>query len=269
LPPAATPPSTERSPSSPAPEPARRGRPRPRRLAVALLALVAGSGFVVAGREREVDSATVRDVVPAPARLTIDDEEGDVTVVGEARDDVLVETRLRWTGARPRVRVVPVDGVLRLTGSCDRLDVRLVADDEWRWGSECAVSYRVRVPAALDVRVATGTGDVRLEGLRGALDAETRAGSVTAVALRSPHVTLRASGPGDVRASFAAVAGAVDVRAARGDVRLALPAGRYHLAADAPRGRAWVGAGIDADAASRRTVSASAGGGDVIVDAAR
>ncbi|ADB48696.1 DUF4097 family beta strand repeat-containing protein [Conexibacter woesei] len=240
-----------------------------RLVAVVVLALVAASGFVLAARVRTVGDTTALHTLPAPERLTIDDEEGDVAVVAEARDDVLVETRSRWTGARPAARVAAGGDVLRLTGRCDRLDVRLVASRDWRWGSECAVSYRVRVPVGLDVRVSTGTGDVRLVGLAGAIDAEAHDGDVTAVGLRSPHVTLRATGAGAIRARFAAVPGAVDARAEGGAVRLALPPGRYHLSADAPRGRTWIGAGIDADPAGRSTVGASAGDGDVTVEAAR
>lgn len=160
-------------------------------------------------------------------------EPGVVRVVGRIRGyadrwtpdgPAVVADRVRMMEADPPI---VLDGDMLRVGHLDRLRHRQVG-----------ISYDMVVPANTRVRARTGTGDVRVAGVTGAVDAKTGSGSMelTAVGgdvdvqsgagpigIRGLDTALRArTGTGRIRVE-GAPGGAWDVSTGSGGIRIDLP----------------------------------------------
>ncbi|MFG2818785.1 DUF4097 family beta strand repeat-containing protein [Kitasatospora sp. NPDC048365] len=188
--------------------------------------------------------------VDQPVRvLVVEGSTGDIEVVGGG-DAVSVTERQEYRGAAPQTRHRVEDGTLTLSYSC----------------GDCSVDYRVRVPEGTVVRLSSSTGDVRVSGLAGAVDAQTGTGSVEASGLGPASVRLE-SGTGDVVASFRAAPREVTASSSTGDVRVVVPGGQPY-AVDADSGAGDVRVDLARSAGAERRISARTGAGDVTVSGA-
>jgi hypothetical protein len=109
---------------------------------------------------------------------------------------------------------------------------------------QCSFDYQVGLPAGVRAVLASGSGDLRLHGLSGYVNAAAGSGDIvgtglsgTRVALEdgSGDITIRglastdvtaSAGSGNVTLTFAKVPRRVTVSASSGDVRVVLPRGR-------------------------------------------
>jgi hypothetical protein len=122
--------------------------------------------------------------------VVIDAGSGSVDVTGSDQTTVGVSQQASYTTTPPVARHVLSGTTLTLSYNC---------------GGElfCNVSYTVRVPRAVAVRVSGGAGAVTLTSLAGPATAQTSAGLITAVNLSSAQVSLKSDAGGIIATSSA------------------------------------------------------------------
>ncbi|MFU8851900.1 DUF4097 family beta strand repeat-containing protein [Micromonospora sp. SL1-18] len=211
-------------------------------------------------------------------RITVRPGSGDVTVRGSGSADVRIKRVVRYQGGQPDTRY-------RINGD------ELVLDTGC--GNRCGISWEVTVPEGVTVRGETGSGDIVLSqvgavdvklssgdvsvtGARGDVRAETSSGNIAvvdatgAVRLRasSGRVEARRLAAGvDAKTSSGDVTVELDqpasarVRAGSGNVRLAVPDGRYRVRTNTGSGEATVG--VANDPSATLLLDVSTGSGDV------
>jgi hypothetical protein len=108
--------------------------------------------------------------------------------------------------------------------------------------------------------VSTEGGPLLVDGLSGALRADTGGGSLTALGVGAAAATVSTDG-GDVRIAFSAAPQQVTVSTAGGLAALTVPGGPYALTADSSGGPQSVG--IATDPSARRSITVTTGGGPV------
>ena len=196
---------------------------------------------------------------------------GDVKVVAADRTDVrltIKEKRSVWGGGH--VDVGGDAAGLRLRDRCEGMPL---AD------GTCGVSYRLEVPRDTNVRVVSGTGDVRAEDLHGSADLQSGTGDLHVIDVSG---TLRLHATGDVHVEAPAPdiavqtgTGDIDVVATHplsiqaqsgtGDIVFSVPDETYAVDARAEVGRETVTV-REGDASPRR-LRAHTDTGDVVMSA--
>ncbi|WP_354641057.1 DUF4097 family beta strand repeat-containing protein [Kitasatospora camelliae] len=211
--------------------------------------VAAGAVGYAVGDDRERD---VRYGVAEQVRtLVIEGETGEVEVTGGG-SAVEVTEHQSYRETAPETTHTVADGTLTLAYHCP--------------DGDCGVGYRVRVPAGTVVRVHNSTGDVRLTGLSGEVEARTGTGGITAE-LSSPVVRLT-TGTGSVSAAVDGDPRRVEAVSGTGDVRVRVPRGRPY-AVDTASDTGNVKVSVErADAATDHTITARTETGDVTVDGA-
>ncbi|GAA4853267.1 hypothetical protein GCM10023235_33170 [Kitasatospora terrestris] len=185
--------------------------------------------------------------VDGPVRaLVVEGATGDVEVVSGGSALTVVE-RHRYRGRAPEAVHQVVDGTLTVSYRC----------------SDCSVGYRVEVPEATAVTVHNSTGDVRITGPAGRVEARSSTGRVVARGLTASAVRLESS-TGEVRASFEDAPAEVTATSATGSVEVTLPTGRTYDV-DARSGTGEVRVGVERSTSAPRRVTARSGTGDVTV----
>ncbi|MCP2309771.1 hypothetical protein FHR36_002904 [Kitasatospora paracochleata] len=185
--------------------------------------------------------------VDEPVRvLVVQGATGDIEVVGGGSAVKVVE-RHQYRGKDPEAVHRVADGTLTLSYRC----------------SDCSVGYRVEVPEGTVVQLHNSTGDVRVSGMAGRVEAESSTGQVVAKGLKASSVRLESS-TGDVSASFADAPAEVTATSSTGSVRVTVPAGRAY-AVEAETGTGDVHIGVERSAAAERRITARTGTGDVTV----
>ncbi|WP_018653278.1 DUF4097 family beta strand repeat-containing protein [Actinomadura flavalba] len=250
-------------------------RPTTAAALAAVLALPLTGCGVSFGATRAEESRTYEFTQPL-TRLDAETGSGHVDVVAADVRAVKVTERLRFSERRrPTTRREVSGGVLRLRHSCPSgFSIGV---------NTCEVNYRVEVPRALAVRVRAGSGDVRLTGLTGPVDARAGSGDVRVGDLRGA-ATLRTgsgtvtgrnltggtgpyrarAGSGDVDLVFTAPPAALDVEAGSGDVRVGLPGDRpYRVATEAGSGS--IDVKVTRKDSAAHTVTAKTGSGDITI----
>ncbi len=108
--------------------------------------------------------------------------------------------------------------------------------------------------------VSTEGGPLLVDGLSGALRADTGGGSLTALGVGAAAATVSTDG-GDARIAFSAAPQQVTVSTDGGLAALTVPGGPYALTADSSGGPQSVG--IATDPSARSSITVSSGGGPV------
>ncbi|WP_283134790.1 DUF4097 family beta strand repeat-containing protein [Rhizohabitans arisaemae] len=218
--------------------------------AVVLASALAVAGCGIIGTEsRETKTYQVADAVHT---LDVQSGAGDVTVVESDRSGVAVTETLYWGGDRPTTERPVSGGTLTLAYSCGGGLFGI---------KNCGVDYRVEIPRGMRlVKVGTGAGDVRLEGVGATLDIGAGAGDITAVRLVAGR-TKAESGAGDVDLAFTDAPDQVEVETGAGDGTLRLPPGPYAVTLHTGAGSETVH--IDRDPNAPRKISVQTGAGNV------
>ena len=226
-----------------------------------VLAVVAAVGLALGLRRAERRTFTFPEPV---RRVEVDLPAGAVALVA-GDGPVTVHRTIRWVLNRPTTSERVEEGVLRV-------------EADWRGprlpGGE--VSYRVEVPATVDVRAWTGAGAIRAEGLAGDVDVRTQAGRVDLVNLgghvraitqagqvRGTGLAARQveaqSNAGTVSLAFEAPPDRVEARTNAGSVDLLVPDQRYAVEAGSAAGRTQVELAGDPTAPRRLVAHSNAG----------
>ena len=190
-------------------------------------------------------------------RIEIDVGDGNVTIVGGGLDEVAVRRTDHYAYDKYPSEWRTLDnGVVRIFSRCPSLVI-----------GSCAADYRLRIRSGVPVSVRVERGDVRLTHYRGAAELETRAGTVTVTGFCG-SLLQAATRQGDIDARTSCAADRLELRTDTGDVRAAVPPGRYRVDADTNTGQVDVRGIADAFGA-RRTIQALSNTGNVTVGTMR
>jgi DUF4097 and DUF4098 domain-containing protein YvlB len=169
--------------------------------------------------------------VPAGARLELDNFDGSITVEVWNRSAVRVEAS---HGSRDEIEVEVSGKVITVHASGHR-------------GPATDVDFKLTVPAGIDLNLSSQSGDIHVDGVKGAVSAETVEGAIT-VQGGAGDVSLR-SVEGDVTLSGAR--GRIELNSVDGVIRLTDAIGE--LRAETVDGEITL-EGIDASSAEASTV---------------
>jgi hypothetical protein len=226
-----------------------------------ILAVVVVIGLAVGLRQAERRTFTFTEPV---RRVEVDLRAGAVSFAA-GDGPVRVHRTIRWALNRPTTSERVEEGVLRV--EADWQGLRLPGGE---------VSYRVEVPAGVDVRAWTGAGAVAAAGLRGDVDirtqagridlvdlgghvrAATQAGQVQGTGLAARQVEAQ-SNAGAVSLAFEAPPDRVEARTNAGSVDLVVPDQRYAVEAGSAAGRTVVELVGDPTAPRRLVARSNAG----------
>lgn len=178
---------------------------------------------------------TTSSAVRSP-QLTVDTPEGNTVVTAAIRGS---ETELGRSYD---------DGKLRLSDDCS----------EW---DSCEVELAIGVPSGAVLKLRTGSGDLKVAGVAGAVTVKTGSGDVVASDLSCEHLQIE-TGSGDVRARLEQPPKKVLVDTGSGDVRLWVPEEAYSVDLHTGSGDEDV-EGITTDSDASRTIRVDTGSGDV------
>jgi DUF4097 and DUF4098 domain-containing protein YvlB len=145
--------------------------------------------------------------------------------------------------------------VLRIASHCPDLVI-----------GSCAANYRVTVPENIPVTINAVDGDVRLLSYRGSARVSAERGDV-AVEAFCGHELHAASKSGDLDIAAACSPERLELRTDTGNVKAAVPPGRYTVDADSNGGRVAVEGLVRADDAPW-TIQALSNTGNVEIQAA-
>jgi hypothetical protein len=161
-------------------------------VALTLVAALAGCGALgKLGSTGHYPAATKFTIDGRVTTVVIDAGSGSVDVSAASRSTVGVTQQASYSTKPPVARRTLSGTTLTLSYTCA---VELT----------CGISYTVQVPRGVAVRVSAGAGSITLTSLSGSVSAQTNAGLITAVDLRSAAVSLTSNAGGIIATCSAA-----------------------------------------------------------------
>ena len=214
-------------------------------------------------------SQSVRTFAEPLHRVVVRVGTGQVSVVAERQLGARVTATRHYSLRAPTVTSHVDNGVLSVGGTCPKPTI-----------VTCRTDVRIGVSPEMGVDVTTGSGDVRVENVAGAVKVRSSAGAVEIVGLTGTAEVYTSAGPisgqglavtrlqagtaaGAIGIAFAVAPDSVAASTGAGDVDIALPEESYRVTTSAPAGRARVLVPVDAGAS--RTVSVRTAAGRVTV----
>jgi hypothetical protein len=176
------------------------------------LVLLFASTIVLAATPQGTFEKTL--TVSGPVDLEVLTHSGDVTVRAGSSGSVFIRGKIyagnRWLGGdrEADVREIEQRPPIRQEGNRIHIDYVNLRN--------ISVDYEISVPAETTVRTRSGSGDQRVEGTRGSVDAQTGSGDVTLTNLTG-EIRLQ-TGSGNVRARQ--ISGSVKGGTGSGDVEI-------------------------------------------------
>lgn len=183
-------------------------------LTVAALA-VAGCGTSI-GTTTAQNAYTITEPVTS---LTIDNPVGDTRIEGTDAMTVSVTEQLHYSDNPPQTSHTVTGSQLALSYTCPSSVIN---------ADVCSVTYVVKVPRRIEVKVEGKVGTTTLAGLAGQLTLSSSTGSIDATGLASGSVTAR-TGAGSITLEFITPPTLVDAQAQVGSVTVRLPAGTTYV----------------------------------------
>jgi hypothetical protein len=237
--------------------------------------VVIGTGSVVEFFATRVRSET--SIVTAPVHaLQINSTGGDIVVhAGPASGPIRVVSRVTSVFRNGQHTQAVSDGVLKLSGGCSQ---RWVLDN-------CTVDFDIEAPPGTKLTTISGSGDVRVIGISGAIDTHSGSGDVRVLRVSGP-ITIRVSsgdvrgtqmkagrvrartGSGDVSLSFDTAPLNVNVKAGSGDLHVVVPQDGASYVVEGKSGSGDRKIEIPQQPNTARVIEANTGSGDVNVSTA-
>lgn len=157
-----------------------------------------------------------------PAKLHIDLVNGSIEVIGERRDDMIIEA----TAREGRQKIVTPSGTVAVTSGSFELDVSeqdnrvKVNSDSWNG----AIDIVVRVPVATSLNLTTvNKGAVSVRGVRGLMNLNNVNGPVSAVDVSGSVLAGTVNGDVTVDLSSVDQNRPISLGSVNGDISLSLP----------------------------------------------
>ena len=203
---------------------------------------------------------TVRASYAGVRSLVVDSGNGDVDLTGAPLGSRLRIVEQVTEGLSTPAREATIDGART---------VQLRSHCAFIFSSECSVDYQIMVPSGTAVRVSTGAGNITVRNLSSgaSLRLSSGAGDIGATAISAPNVQL-SSGAGDIHALLLHPAALLEASSGAGDIVLTVPNLAYAVATSAGAG-SITDSSLSIDPSSPRRINASAGAGDVTIQASR
>ncbi len=243
--------------------------------AVAAAAVLAGAASVAGSFFRQELEETVA-LDGAFSRLVAQSDVGDLRVrVAQAGERPHITRRLEWAFNRPTATQRVNAGVAELETACPRTWI----------GAWCSVDLELVVPSGTAVQIRSNVGDVKVDGLSGAVSATTSVGDVLLTSVTGTEVSARTStgdvvvrtggvdvtvaaesSTGDVQVVSSSAVRRVVATTSTGDVEVAVPSGQSY-AADVETAVGDRRVTIATDPAADRSITARTSTGDVQVSA--
>ncbi len=260
-------------------------------LTVVLLFGTFGDGpFNVGGSAANVEQSDF--VVDEPVeKIILTVHAGSVEVLAGTDDRIEVERQLNFDDERPEVDHSVEGGVLTVEAVCP--------GGFFTFRSACSVDHLLRVPAAVDVEIDTGSGSVAVAGLTGSVHIDTGSGVIEVSdvsgrvfadsgsggvvldgvsgetdvhtgsgGIRGNGLTIRRligeTGSGSIDVHFVAAPDDVELEAGSGSVTLTVPTGSYDLDMDTGSGSTDF-SGLTNDSTSPRHLQMRTGSGSIRV----
>ncbi len=230
----------------------------PASLWVAVFSLAVATSFACAGTSDAVKGSFERTLqVTGAADLDVNTGSGNITVKpGDGSTVRIIGTIQAWArggdaeaSARDRVRRLEANPPIEQNGNVIR--VGYIADRDLR--RHVGINYEITLPADSRVRSNTGSGDIRLSGIRGAVGANTGSGNITID-----------SGTGEVRASTGS--GNIEITQSGGDLRASTGSGNIRASGLTGALRASTGSGnITAEGKPGSGWDLDTGSGNIVV----
>ncbi len=239
----------------------------------------------------EPDTLEQADFVVSEAvdRIVVTVDAGSVEILAVPGATIEVQRELSYDHERPRIEHAVTGRVLEIEADCP--------GGLFSIGSSCSVDHLLRVPAAVDVQIDSGSGSVRVSGLGGVVVANTGSGAIELVGLNgivtaetgSGGIVLErvaatadvSTGSGSIRATagqsvqfaartgsgsmnleFASIPDDVELVTGSGSITLGVPSGSYRLDLDTSSGSTSF-SGITDDPTSPRSIQATTGSGSI------
>ncbi len=146
----------------------------------------------------DVEGSFQRDLqVSGPVNLDVATGSGNITITTGGSGQVHISGHIRarrWLDSDTESRVLQLEHNPPIVQSGNTIRVGHIESSELR--RNISISYELVVPVETEVRSNTGAGNVRIEGTRGELDAESGSGSLD---IRRIGANVRAhTGSGDI-----------------------------------------------------------------------
>ncbi|MGN6300690.1 MAG: DUF4097 family beta strand repeat-containing protein [Angustibacter sp.] len=218
---------------------------------LALIVVVAGLfiATTVGGRGSRHLSETYTGVRTIDVQVSAE----AIELVASADDTTRLDRTATWSMRAPKL-TQQLDG--------DRLVVR--SSCPFGFGLGCSGRVRIDVPSGVDVRVHSSAGAVRADGLSGALDLSTSAGSVRATNLTSSDVRASSSA-GSVTVELASEPSRVTASSSAGSVTVLVPQGTASYRVSAKTSAGSENVDVRTDPASDRVIDVHSSAGSVRV----
>jgi hypothetical protein len=223
------------------------------------LALVLGGAYDLLDLTAR-STFTVQASYAGVRSLVVDSGNGDVHLAGAP------------AGSRLRIVEHVTEGLTtpaRETASNGARTMQIRSHCAFILSEECNVDYQISVPSGTTVRVSTGAGDITVRNLtsRASLRLSSGAGDIDASASSAPEVNL-SSGAGDIHAQLLHPAQQLEASSGAGDIVLTVPNVAYAVTTSSGVGNI-TDSSLSIDPSSPRRINASAGAGDVPIQASR
>ena len=213
---------------------------RSRSLFLPLWLLLAGCEHA----ETHDETATISEPVNV---VVVDVGSGDVELFGADVSEVRLLARIE--GPSNHLAYEVADGRLQVFDECHE--------------SHCSVDVSAVVPAGVRVELRTGSGDIEVQDLLGAIELDTGSGDIHGFDLAGVDVSAE-TGSGDVVLDVFDPLERLHVRTGSGDVALDVPAGGYRLDVHTGSGDRDLG-GVKSDSGAAASIEVDTGSGDVVI----
>lgn len=196
----------------------------------------------------------------AVTAANVSTEIGTIRLEAASGNALTSSIEAKWRGAEAEYREDWNGDAFTAVGDCD--ETLFIGFDF----DHCETNYTIGLPAGTDAVALAEVGDVRLDGLDGAIDASADVGDITGDRLSATGVSAE-TGVGDISLAFDQVLGDIDVHTGTGDVEIVVPddGTTYRVVFDSGVGDQNIDIATDPAAEADRVIYVETGVGSLTV----
>jgi hypothetical protein len=193
------------------------------------------------------------------AGVDVSTEVGRIELNASTDGSLVVDRETRWRGEEPEPVEAWNGDTFSAAGECD--------DRLFFWGGdECEVNYTLALPSGAAAEAENSVGDIRMDGLDGAVEVTTSVGDIVGEDLRATE-TRAESSVGSVRLEYAEVRGDIFVTSSTGSVEIIVPddGTTYQVVFESGVGEQDIDIATDPSSRADYVISVESGVGDLTV----